>query len=216
MFARSMLTGLAFLLLPAACSSAPVADGTNTQQSKPSSESGRVLVEGECCISGEFYRCNSQASWDRCAGFDLSACMARCPVSDGECMSACGDAALAAKHDPSLCVRESSSDSVCGAGPSDPTDPTDPTDPSDPKPVCKGTGTSPPGAGCSVNAQCCSMNCTEGTCQTNSYGAKCSLNAQCDSGNCTLGRCQNKTAGSPCSLNAQCNSNNCTGGKCQL
>ncbi len=212
MFARSMFTGLAFLLLNAACSSAPVA-GASSQQTKPGADAGTVLVKGECCTPSGFYRCSSEESWERCAGFDLNACMARCASSDGECMTACGEAALNAKQDPSGCTRDPSSDSVCGVGP---TDPTDPTDPIDPKPTCKSTGTSPPGANCSLNAQCCSLNCTEGTCQTNGYGAKCALNAQCDSSNCTLGRCQNNSAGSPCSLNAQCTSNNCSGGKCQL
>jgi hypothetical protein len=82
--------------------------------------------------------------------------------------------------------------------------------------TCKGSGTSPFGAQCTIDSQCCSSNCTGGTCQTNSYGAKCTIDSHCTSMNCTLGQCQNNFATSPCTIDSQCTSNNCTGGKCQL
>ena len=43
---------------------------------------------------------------------------------------------------------------------------------------------------CAINDDCASGNCTNGTCEENSWGSSCDYDDDCSSGVCTNGECQ--------------------------
>jgi hypothetical protein len=56
-----------------------------------------------CCINSDKYRCPNKAAFDKCAGFDVNACMNACSPTDPTCMQKCNDQAATSTHDPSSC-----------------------------------------------------------------------------------------------------------------
>lgn len=58
----------------------------------------------QCCLDSTCYVCPDQASYDKCAGFDISACFAACTTFT--CYSQCSQKAAAATHDPSGCTAQ--------------------------------------------------------------------------------------------------------------
>ncbi|MEO6419113.1 MAG: hypothetical protein ABIP39_06885 [Polyangiaceae bacterium] len=161
---------------------------------------------GTCCLNGSFYDCTTKDSFDKCAGFDLDACMKACGEADFRCMDTCFTKLETSTHDPSSCNRAASRDSQCKTTPAPGPGPS----------TCKGSGTSPINAKCTVDGDCCSSNCTSGFCQGNTLGSGCTVDGDCDSRNCTSGQCQGNSAGSPCTVDGDCSSSNCTDGECQL
>lgn len=83
-----------------------------------------------------------------------------------------------------------------------------------PTPAAAQTGTcTADGQSCTTNTQCCSGNCSAGTCQCQVTGGPCDISADCCSNVCQTGSCCNDT-GTACTTNTQCCSGICSIGSC--
>lgn len=74
---------------------APTPTPTPTPTPKPTGSYG-------CCLNGKCYDCPDKAALDKCAGFDLGACINAC--DDYACMSVCSAKSRTATKDPSACT----------------------------------------------------------------------------------------------------------------
>ena len=142
-------------LLIAACSSTTTTNnnggsgpggGTADSGTDPGMGTHSTGSGGTCCLNGSFYDCTTKGSFDKCAGFDLDACMKACGQADFMCMDACFTKLETSSHDPSSCNRN------CTSG------------------FCQGNTL---GSGCTVDGDCDSHNCTSGQCQGNGAGSPC-------------------------------------------
>jgi hypothetical protein len=152
-----------------------------------------------CCINDKHYRCPDKAAFDKCAGFDIDACMQACAPSDFMCPGSCFDQAANATNDPSSCQE-------------------------DPSVQCGGSGGGGPvgscvgdwdGSMCDYDADCTSNNCFDNKCYGNDVGNPCEYDADCTSNNCYQNCCYDNSKGSPCEYDADCTSNNCYDNVCQ-
>jgi hypothetical protein len=80
---------------------------------------------------------------------------------------------------------------------------------------CLTTGTCPPGAPCTTDADCGSDDCNTGTgvCRASGVDGTCSANVDCLTANCASGVCDEAWPGGPCQANADCMSGICQANK---
>jgi hypothetical protein len=147
-----------------------------------------------CCINDAHYRCPDQASFDKCAGFDIDACMQACSPADFMCSQGCFDKWTSSSHDPSACTEDASVQ--CGGGGGS----------------CVGDWD---GTQCDYDVDCASNNCYQNKCYANDVGNPCEYDVDCTSNNCYQNCCYDNAAGSPCEYDVDCTSNNCYQNKCQ-
>jgi secreted trypsin-like serine protease len=89
-----------FVSAPAA-PAAPPPSSSAPPPAAPPPASGGGTASLQCCINSQCYVCPDQASYDRCAGFDVNKCFAGC--STIACYQDCSQKAAGASHDPSGC-----------------------------------------------------------------------------------------------------------------
>jgi hypothetical protein len=165
---------------------------------------GPAHGDNYCCIDGAFYDCPTTQAVTQCIGFDIDACMDACAFDDFDCQDACFDAWASSTPDTSACARDAARDGDCaGPGPGPDPDP-------EPQPGCLSELSA-----CDYDDDCCSGNCTGGTCYGNLTGDYCDYDDDCSSGNCTGGVCYGGFFGDPCDYDDDCQSGFCTGGECQ-
>jgi hypothetical protein len=150
---------------------------------------------GTCCLNGAFYGCPDKASFDKCAGFDIGACLAACAPGDFSCFDKCNQMEAMSTHDPSSCNRDATRDPQCSVA---------------------DCSAAVPGSSCDIDADCGGgSHCTQGKCWFNQVGSPCDIDADCGPGHCTQGCCYDDSLGRPCDIDADCASGNCSNGRCQ-
>lgn len=173
--------------------------GTGTNTGTGTGTGTSVNSKFACCINDAKYRCPDKAAFDKCAGFDLDACIDMCTPGNFECMDTCFDQIANATNDPSDCTE-------------------------DPSVTCGGSGGGGPvgscvgqwdGKQCDYDADCASNNCFENKCYATTVGNPCDYDADCDSNNCYNSCCNSNSAGSGCDYDADCTSDNCYNNVCQ-
>ena len=150
---------------------------------------------GTCCLNGSFYACPDKPSFDKCAGFDIGACLAACAPADFACFDRCNQMEAMSTHDPSSCNRDASRDNQC---------------------TTRGCSGAVGGSACDIDADCGGgFHCTQGHCYLDQAGELCDIDADCGGGNhCTQGCCYDGGLGAPCDIDADCSSGNCSQGTC--
>lgn len=155
-----------------------------------------------CCINASHYRCPDKAAFDKCAGFDIDACMQGCGFTDFNCMDDCFAQWDNATNDPSDCVEDPSAQ--CGGSGG--------TGGGGPVGSCVGQWD---GKQCDYDSDCSSNNCYNNKCYATDNGNPCDYDSDCNSNNCYSNCCYGNGAGNPCDYDSDCDSNNCYNNKCQ-
>ena len=87
-------------------SSSPAPSPTPTPTPSPTpTPAPSTGADYTCVINGTVYSCPDKASYDKCAGFDVAACLSAC-AGKAACAAICRQKATAATHDPSGCTQE--------------------------------------------------------------------------------------------------------------
>lgn len=92
--------------VPRPATTTPNNGGTKSDAGAPTPKPGTgtpaPTTKYGCCLNGRCYDCPDKAAADKCAGFDLNACISKC--ADTSCFFECSAKARTATHDPSSCT----------------------------------------------------------------------------------------------------------------
>jgi hypothetical protein len=174
-----------------------------------------------CCLNSDVYVCADKPAFDKCAGFDVNACIAGCPQTDFTCPQTCLMMGSSATHDPSSCSKDTTGTASCGTLSScaAPTRNCSISADCGNNEHCTGAKCYADKAGCKcdISAECgTGAHCTENLCYADKVGSKCDISAECGTGaHCTMKKCYADRKGEPCNISADCGTNSsCVQQKC--